>query len=245
MHGALCVAYSGQCLTSEALGGRSANRGECAQACRMPYRDRLRRRARDLAKIQYLLSPQDLAAFDLVPRLIELGVASLKIEGRLKTPEYVANITRHYRRAIDAAWAGPAVDVQPRRCPGDGALVLTRVQPRLPRRQQPQGAGARRLRQEARDLPRAGRRRLTGPGVRLDLAAPGQAGRRRGLRRRRRRGSPRTGRARLRGRSLGEAHGRAEAPGLSAGPASSIRPGRPRRVRIGPVRGSGRPTTPS
>ena len=106
VHGALCVAYSGQCLTSEALGGRSANRGECAQACRMPYQIVCDGELQDLEDIQYLLSPQDLAAFDLIPQLVELGVASLKIEGRLKTPEYVANITRHYRAAIDAAWKG-------------------------------------------------------------------------------------------------------------------------------------------
>jgi putative protease len=109
VHGALCVAYSGQCLTSEALGGRSANRGECAQACRMPYRIVSDGVLQDLDSVQYLLSPQDLAAFDLVPRLIDLGVASLKIEGRLKTPEYVANITRHYRLAIDEALAGRPV----------------------------------------------------------------------------------------------------------------------------------------
>ena len=108
VHGALCVAYSGQCLTSEALGGRSANRGECAQACRMPYEIVCDGELQDLENIQYLLSPQDLAAFDLIPQLVELGVASLKIEGRLKTPEYVANITRHYRAAIDAAWEGRA-----------------------------------------------------------------------------------------------------------------------------------------
>jgi putative protease len=106
VHGALCVAYSGQCLTSEALGGRSANRGECAQACRMPYQIVCDGELQDLDSVQYLLSPQDLAAYDLVPRLIELGVSSLKIEGRLKAPEYVANITRHYRRAIDDAVAG-------------------------------------------------------------------------------------------------------------------------------------------
>jgi putative protease len=109
VHGALCVAYSGQCLTSEALGGRSANRGECAQACRMPYEIVCDGQVRDLHHVRYLLSPQDLAAYDLIPRLIELGVASLKIEGRLKTPEYVANITAHYRRAIDEAWAGRPV----------------------------------------------------------------------------------------------------------------------------------------
>ena len=114
VHGALCVAYSGQCLTSEALGGRSANRGECAQACRMRYQIVCDGRLVDLDNVQYLLSPQDLAAYDLIPRLIELGVASLKIEGRLKSAEYVANITRHYREAIDAAWAGRPVAFSPR-----------------------------------------------------------------------------------------------------------------------------------
>jgi len=114
VHGALCVAYSGQCLTSEALGGRSANRGECAQACRMPYQIVCDGRLVDLDNVQFLLSPQDLAAYDLIPRLIELGVASLKIEGRLKSAEYVANITRHYREAIDAAWAGRPVEFTPR-----------------------------------------------------------------------------------------------------------------------------------
>lgn len=108
VHGALCVAYSGQCLTSEALGGRSANRGECAQACRMPYDVICDGKVVDLDRIKYLLSPQDLAAFDLVPELVNLGVASLKIEGRLKNPEYVATITRNYRHAIDSACAGRA-----------------------------------------------------------------------------------------------------------------------------------------
>jgi putative protease len=114
VHGALCVAYSGQCLTSEALGGRSANRGECAQACRMPYQIVCDGRLVELDNIQYLLSPQDLAAYDLIPELIELGVSGLKIEGRLKTPEYVANITRHYRAAIDAAWTGEPARFTPR-----------------------------------------------------------------------------------------------------------------------------------
>jgi putative protease len=113
VHGALCVAYSGQCLTSEALGGRSANRGECAQACRMPYQIICDGREVDLGTTQYLLSPQDLAAYDLVPQLVALGVASLKIEGRLKTPEYVANITRHYRAAIDAALTGQSISWSP------------------------------------------------------------------------------------------------------------------------------------
>lgn len=106
VHGALCVAYSGQCLTSESLGGRSANRGQCAQACRLPYELVVDGQTRDLGEIQYLLSPQDLAGYALIPELVELGIASLKIEGRLKTPEYVANITRHYRQAIDSIMAG-------------------------------------------------------------------------------------------------------------------------------------------
>ncbi|MBI3192619.1 MAG: U32 family peptidase, partial [Pedosphaera parvula] len=101
VHGALCVAYSGQCLTSEALGGRSANRGECAQACRMPYELIADGRLVPLGDRKYLLSPQDLAGLELLPELLRLGVASLKIEGRLKTPEYVANITRIYRQALD------------------------------------------------------------------------------------------------------------------------------------------------
>lgn len=105
VHGALCVAYSGQCLTSESLGRRSANRGECAQACRMPYEMIVDGELRDLGDKRYLLSPQDLAAVSEIPRLIELGIRSFKIEGRLKTPEYVAAVTRVYRKAIDAALA--------------------------------------------------------------------------------------------------------------------------------------------
>jgi putative protease len=101
VHGALCVAYSGQCLTSEALGGRSANRGECAQACRMPYELISDGKLVPLGDRRYLLSPQDLAGLELLPELIRAGVASFKIEGRLKTPEYVANITHLYREAID------------------------------------------------------------------------------------------------------------------------------------------------
>jgi putative protease len=102
VHGALCVAYSGQCLTSEALGGRSANRGECAQACRMPYDLISDGQPVPLGDRRYLLSPQDLAGMDILPDLARLGMSSLKIEGRLKTPEYVANITRVYRQALDA-----------------------------------------------------------------------------------------------------------------------------------------------
>ncbi|MEY3608425.1 MAG: hypothetical protein RLZZ447_1213, partial [Verrucomicrobiota bacterium] len=108
VHGALCVAYSGQCLTSESLGGRSANRGECAQACRLPY-DLIADGAKvDLGDRRYLLSPQDLAGLEVLPELVRAGVASLKIEGRLKSPEYVASITRVYRQAIDRVRAGAA-----------------------------------------------------------------------------------------------------------------------------------------
>jgi putative protease len=108
VHGALCIAYSGQCLTSEALGGRSANRGECAQACRMPYDLICDGQPVPLGDRRYLLSPQDLAGLEALPDLLRAGVASLKIEGRLKSPEYVANITRVYRRALDNLRADPA-----------------------------------------------------------------------------------------------------------------------------------------
>src|ERR671933_1203002 len=105
VHGALCVAYSGQCLTSEALGGRSANRGECAQACRMPYELIADGKEVDLGDRKYLLSPQDLAGIEVLPELVKAGVSCLKIEGRLKTPEYVANVTRVYRQALDRVMA--------------------------------------------------------------------------------------------------------------------------------------------
>ena len=101
VHGALCVAYSGQCLTSESLGGRSANRGECAQACRMPYDLISDGKQVPLGDKRYLLSPQDLSGLDVLPELVRASVASLKIEGRLKSPEYVASITRIYRAALD------------------------------------------------------------------------------------------------------------------------------------------------
>ena len=105
VHGALCVAYSGQCLTSESLGGRSANRGECAQACRLPYDLISDGQQVPLGDRKYLLSPQDLAGLDVLPELVKAGVASLKIEGRLKSPEYVASITRVYRQALDKIFA--------------------------------------------------------------------------------------------------------------------------------------------
>ena len=134
VHGALCVSYSGQCFSSEAWGGRSANRGQCAQACRLPYGLIANGELRHLSfdgiegimgrgsssssssgssggdgsntneEIQYLLSPQDLCGLDQVEGLTRAGVACLKIEGRLKDSSYVAATTRAYRKAIDAAW---------------------------------------------------------------------------------------------------------------------------------------------
>ncbi|MGJ8634799.1 MAG: peptidase U32 family protein [Luteolibacter sp.] len=124
VHGALCVAYSGQCLTSESLGQRSANRGECAQACRMPYELVVDGETKELGEHRYLLSPQDLAAVDLIPQLITAGVKSFKIEGRLKTPEYVAAVTRVYRKAIDAALQ-VAGDSSPSPLPGIPAPAVT------------------------------------------------------------------------------------------------------------------------
>jgi len=106
VHGALCVAYSGQCLTSEALGGRSANRGQCAQACRLPYEMLVDGTPRALGDRAYLLSPQDLAAYDRIDALVAAGVVSFKIEGRLKGGPYVAATTQTYRKAIDAALDG-------------------------------------------------------------------------------------------------------------------------------------------
>jgi len=101
VHGALCISYSGQCFASRALGGRSANRGDCAQVCRLPYALVCDGRELPLGDRKYLLSAQDLAALELLPDLVRTGVASLKIEGRLKSPEYVAAITRIYRSALD------------------------------------------------------------------------------------------------------------------------------------------------
>lgn len=107
VHGSLCFSHSGQCFMSSMVGGRSANRGLCAQPCRLPY---------DLVDPEglladvpgrYLLSPKDLAGVELLPRLVEAGVAALKIEGRMKSPEYVASVVSVYRAALDRALAAP------------------------------------------------------------------------------------------------------------------------------------------
>lgn len=104
VHGALCVSYSGQCFSSEAWGGRSANRGQCAQACRLPYGLLRNGELTDLQDMTYLLSPQDLCGLDQVEDLIRAGISCLKIEGRLKDEKYVAATTRAYRNAVDSAW---------------------------------------------------------------------------------------------------------------------------------------------
>ena len=106
IHGALCVSWSGQCLSSEAWGGRSANRGQCAQACRLPYELEVDGERRPLGDVEYLLSPGDLAGARAVPALIDIGVHGLKIEGRLKAPAYVAGTVTGYRRWVDAVLAG-------------------------------------------------------------------------------------------------------------------------------------------
>lgn len=101
VHGALCFCYSGQCLLSSMVGGRSGNRGRCAQPCRLPYA-LVNAKGKELErKAEHLLSTRDLCTLDLVPYLIAAGVDAFKIEGRMRRPEYVAVVTRAYRRAID------------------------------------------------------------------------------------------------------------------------------------------------
>jgi U32 family peptidase len=106
VHGALCVSYSGQCFSSEAWGGRSANRGQCAQACRLPYELLVDEQLRPLGDARYLLSPGDLYALHQIPEILQIGISALKIEGRYKDANYVALTTRAYRQAVDAAWSG-------------------------------------------------------------------------------------------------------------------------------------------
>ena len=109
IHGALCISYSGQCLFSSMVGGRSANRGKCAQACRLPYKLLENDKVIDNG---YLLSPRDLCGLDLLPSLIEAGVKSFKIEGRLKSPEYVATVTRIYRKYIDLYYSSKPYEIE-------------------------------------------------------------------------------------------------------------------------------------
>jgi putative protease len=113
VHGALCVAYSGQCFSSEAWGGRSANRGQCAQACRLSYDLMVDGGQKPLADARYLLSPGDLCTVPQVPEIVSSGVSALKIEGRYKDADYVALTTRAYREAVDRA-CGEAAARSPR-----------------------------------------------------------------------------------------------------------------------------------
>ena len=100
VHGALCISYSGQCLFSSLVGGRSGNRGKCAQSCRLPYYLLENKKKIDNG---YLLSTRDLCSLQYLPQLISAGVKSFKIEGRMKSPEYVAIVTKIYRKYIDLA----------------------------------------------------------------------------------------------------------------------------------------------
>ena len=104
VHGAICVSYSGQCLMSSAAKNRSANKGMCAQMCRLKYK--LYQNSKEIkTNTDYLLSPKDMCLLDDIPKLIEAGVSSLKIEGRMKSPAYVGYVTRCYRQAIDAYYS--------------------------------------------------------------------------------------------------------------------------------------------
>ena len=100
VHGALCISYSGQCLLSSLIGGRSGNRGLCAQPCRLPY-ELIEKNSNKTIDKGYLLSPRDLCAIEYLPYLIKAGVDSFKIEGRLKNPTYVGTITKIYRKYIN------------------------------------------------------------------------------------------------------------------------------------------------
>ena len=100
IHGALCISYSGQCLFSSMLGGRSGNRGKCAGPCRLPFELLENNKTINSG---YLLSTRDLCGLEFIPDLIHAGVKSFKIEGRMKSPEYVATVTRIYRKYIDLA----------------------------------------------------------------------------------------------------------------------------------------------
>jgi putative protease len=112
IHGALCVSYSGQCLTSENFGGRSANRGQCAQSCRLPYRIFVDGKEWKDPKARYLFSTRDLCALPKLEELKEIGVESLKVEGRLKSPEYVAAVSHAYRKALEKS-SLTAQDLEP------------------------------------------------------------------------------------------------------------------------------------
>ena len=110
IHGALCISYSGQCLMSSLIGGRSGNRGKCAQPCRLPYT--LINKRDDITRSAYILSPKDTCTIENIKDIIETGTSSLKIEGRMKRPEYVAGVVQIYRQAIDCVYSGEEFDVK-------------------------------------------------------------------------------------------------------------------------------------
>ncbi len=116
VHGALCVSYSGQCLMSSFIGGRSGNRGSCAQPCRMPYElVDAAGKPMNPKKGKYILSLKDMMGLSRIPELLDARVASLKVEGRMKSPEYVFNTVSAYRKAIDAAEKARKIDTEPLR----------------------------------------------------------------------------------------------------------------------------------
>jgi len=101
IHGALCYSYSGQCLMSSLIGGRSGNRGRCAQPCRLPYQYMQQGKQTGDTKTKYVISPKDICTLDILPELMEVGIDSFKIEGRMKGTGYVSGVTEGYRRCID------------------------------------------------------------------------------------------------------------------------------------------------
>lgn len=107
VHGALCYCYSGQCLFSSIAGGRSGNRGRCAQPCRMPYTVEKNNKVVLSQQKGYILSPKDLCTIEILPQLIEAGIYSLKIEGRMKKPEYTAGVVSIYRKYLDKYLENP------------------------------------------------------------------------------------------------------------------------------------------
>ena len=109
VHGALCYSYSGQCLMSSLIGGRSGNRGRCAQTCRMRYT--LKEDGKILNKEDYLLSLKDICSIEFIPDLLEVGIHSFKVEGRMKSPEYVASVIKTYRKYMDLAQLGKPYQV--------------------------------------------------------------------------------------------------------------------------------------
>ena len=121
VHGALCYCYSGQCLMSSLIGGRSGNRGRCAQPCRLPYEVRRGNRLENGRNERYVLSLKDLCALDLIPDIIEAGVYSLKIEGRMKSPRYTAGVTAMYRKYVDRYLRNGRKDYQV--SPGDRKII--------------------------------------------------------------------------------------------------------------------------